>query len=242
MRIKIKKSSAVRLASLSALGAGALGVGAGVAHAGIIYTPLSGHVGFTPEGVSPAGATTFTTNVGGGLRSFLVGRGSNTATHQTNSGYVRTYKYWVSLIGHSLAFKAADAVLGQTWLKLGGGAITKMQLGARTSVFTYHTRSDHGGDPFSGTIGTFYKLFEFKPGATDLYGWIQFNQSISDGKDNGPEVDILGMAYDDSGNPIPAGDTSPEPSSAALAGLGALALGAAGLRRWRAARTVKPAA
>jgi hypothetical protein len=49
---------------------------------------------------------------------------------------------------------------------------------------------------------------------------------------------LEGWAYDDSGDQIAAGDTGgvPEPSTMALAGLGALALGAAGLRRWRAAR------
>ena len=44
--MRIKKKNVARLASLSALGAGALGVAAGTAHAGIVYTPLSGKVGF----------------------------------------------------------------------------------------------------------------------------------------------------------------------------------------------------
>jgi hypothetical protein len=49
---------------------------------------------------------------------------------------------------------------------------------------------------------------------------------------------LEGYAYDDSGAYIPAGDTGgiPEPSTFVLTGLGALVLGAAGLRRWRAAR------
>ena len=46
-------------------------------------------------------------------------------------------------------------------------------------------------------------------------------------------------AYDNSGSPLPLGSTIsavPEPSTTALAGLGALVLGAAGLRRWRKAK------
>jgi hypothetical protein len=58
----------------------------------------------------------------------------------------------------------------------------------------------------------------------------------------GPKVTVEGFALDTSGALIKAGDTGavPEPSTMALTGLAALALGATGLRRWRAAR--KPAA
>jgi hypothetical protein len=57
----------------------------------------------------------------------------------------------------------------------------------------------------------------------------------------GPRVTVEGLALDTSGAFIKAGDTGvPEPSTMALTGLAALALGATGLRRWRAAR--KPAA
>jgi hypothetical protein len=49
----------------------------------------------------------------------------------------------------------------------------------------------------------------------------------------------VSWAYDTSGAQIAAGQLEsavPEPDAFALTGLGALALGAAGLRRWRAAR------
>jgi hypothetical protein len=51
---------------------------------------------------------------------------------------------------------------------------------------------------------------------------------------SGPDVYLAAYQYD-----LPDQNT-PEPSTMALSGLAALALGATGLRRWRAAR--KPAA
>ena len=77
-----------------------------------------------------------------------------------------------------------------------------------------------------------YIGFRFNPSGTEvLYGWA--NVTLTDGGSYGTFV-INEWAYDDSGDPIQAGQTSavPEPATYAL-GLGALALGAAGLRRMR---------
>jgi hypothetical protein len=53
-------------------------------------------------------------------------------------------------------------------------------------------------------------------------------------------VTLVDYAYDASGAQIPAGDTGvPEPSTLDLTGLAALALGAKGVRAWRAARKAK---
>lgn len=74
--------------------------------------------------------------------------------------------------------------------------------------------------------------FRFNPSGTlELYGWAEV--VLSTGGGNG-EVKVLGWAYEDSGSAIAV----PEPEFAGM-GLGLLALGAAGVRRWR---HTKPAA
>ena len=76
-----------------------------------------------------------------------------------------------------------------------------------------------------------YIGFRFKPSSTMLYGWA--NVTLTEGRRYGTFV-INEWAYDDTGASIQTGQTSavPEPATYAL-GLGALALGAAGLRRMR---------
>jgi hypothetical protein len=247
--MRIKKKNVARLASLSALGAGALGVAAGTAHAGVIYTPLAGKVGFS-SGYHQGWGVGVTSSA-----SFSLGR--------TNTGFSRTSNRFIYIQGYNLKFKLGDAAFGQKWTALGGAPASYVKLGLRQSILKTGSRPGSGyfttttggalvhqstSQPYSywvrghsGTNGNFYKLFQFT-GSSPLsgdYGWVYFQQSVSD--TTGPDVHILGMAYDDQGNQLPAGDTSvPEPATMAMTGLAALALGATGLRRWRAAR--KPAA
>ena len=82
-----------------------------------------------------------------------------------------------------------------------------------------------------------YLGFRFDPDGNPngvLYGWAEVVFDLDETNSDYPSFEILSWAYDDSGAPIAVG-AIPEPASAAL-GLGALALGAAGLRRWRGSR------
>ena len=72
-------------------------------------------------------------------------------------------------------------------------------------------------------------------GGTILYGWAEISLSIGDLHSGpGPVVTIYGYAYDNAGNPITMGAMPvPEPSAMSILAVGALALGARGVRSWR---------
>ncbi len=75
-----------------------------------------------------------------------------------------------------------------------------------------------------------YALFRFDVGGQADYGWLE----LSVGGGQYPFVNVLGYAYQTNGEPIKAGD-APEPQHLPAA-LGALALGAIGLKEWRKKR------
>jgi hypothetical protein len=261
----LNRKSVQKMASLSALGAGAIALTADKAEASaIIYqTGIDLKVGFDC-GCTGYQSSQFISLNFGALAGFA-GMGFHTTYHYPGSSYnVRLF-----VLGFGLAYHAepnttgsgSHLVAGQFQFKAapnsfpgshtynnfiglyGAGAawstgpgvsgpfpVAQRFLAYNTSLYTTQSNSLF---PSSATTG--YALFKFDdPGCSGgtCYGWTQLKVAFTP---NGPNVDILGWAYDTSGNPLPAG-TVPEPSTLAMTGLAALALGAKGVRQWRKAR------
>lgn len=132
-----------------------------------------------------------------------------------------------------------------------GDGIQKLTYGAVISgdmtAYGFHANAQAGNSiTYSGDIGidasigdwavgqTGFFGFKFVSGGDTHYGWGSMQIT---GTPVGQGFTILEAWYNDIPDaPVFAGSTVPEPAAAAL-GLGALALGAAGVRRWRRART-----
>jgi hypothetical protein len=84
--------------------------------------------------------------------------------------------------------------------------------------------------------GKEYALFRFDVGDQVDYGWLELELGNMSG--HPPFVKVAGYAYDTTGKPIKAGEV-PEPQHLPAA-LGALALGAIGVREWRKKRNAAP--
>ena len=236
--MKVNKRQMRRLASLSAVGAGAAFVTADKAEAGTIqYSgPMDLNVGWSASfqissnGQSVAPGVRFGFNTGQG--------GGPTSGNRTINAYGIGGLYFAEL-GSALKLVGAGALWGT------GVAANTFLLQNRRWWSQYFI--DSGSTTWhswtgNGNFSHQYALFEFEPGSMPLYGWVELSGGLTDayGANNsyGPYLTIEGWAYDTSGAQIAAGDTgaAPEPGSFALTGLAALVLGAAGTRRWRAAR------
>jgi hypothetical protein len=69
------------------------------------------------------------------------------------------------------------------------------------------------------------------------YGWVEISLALYGYNAGGPNVTIFGYAYDNTGaKPTMGQPPVPEPTSGALLVMGAMALGARGLRKWRQQR------
>jgi hypothetical protein len=240
--MRIRRKNMRKLVSLSALGVGGMAVGVQQAAASITYVDLSGSpakVGFdTADGFGHS----FAGIVMGSTAQFqfrATGDGANPFTRQVKVyGNHGTMQFATDSTQHRLQLVSAN----KKWSTRGATGIQAYGLLAKRN-WTTGDGSNHSVQGHSSfTDG--YGLFTFQNAGQTDYGWVLVSLQVTDqpGGDPaaGPNVTIEGYAFDTTADEqIAAGDTGqtvPEPATFTLSGLGALALGAVGIRRWRAAR------
>ena len=241
-----------RLASLSALGAGALGVTAGAADAStIVYSGIvDENIGY---GCGLGSDCTKATIIGpGGVAGII--RGLSVFFPSASSspgGFARLAVMSTRPGAHGTDLRMRANANGTPSAfplsaRFGKPPASRSVAGGRLAFSTCVT----SGYPRCHTVnGTYfnstdrYLLFRFAGGNLPhpVYGWAELSIILTGGDHsgfpNGPDVTLIDWAYNLSGAQISAGDTgTPEPSTLALSGLAVLALGAKGLRSWRAAR------
>jgi hypothetical protein len=230
-----------KIASLSALGAGALVFGAKEADATAIYSgPINVLVGYGAGGIDKY--------VSPGLGT----AGVNFSFFRTSAGPTYPYRARAVAVWACGCFQFATSRNPFPALQVfGPGAVwTSSMTGfpvapVGTRLWASFSGSGSSGPAqFATAIGNpsfndRYALFRFQDSLNTYYGWIHLSFSISgqfgDNPEFGPDLLIHDWAYDDSGALLAAGE-APEPSNAISTGLAALALGAVGLRRWRKTR------
>jgi hypothetical protein len=216
------KADSAKLLSLLALASGAVAMPQS-SNADITFVDLSAN----PPHVGPLSGSSYVINTfpGDALLGFHTSHRGGTMTASSirlvkggqDAGYVRV-KTAVSL------FMMVNA--GQIW-NAGVG---------NTSVYGFAgTNKFNGHRP--GSYNDMFMLFEFKdstqPGSPMRYGWVELSLANSADDNAGyPDLTIEGYAWDTTGAKLASGQV-PEPSTTALLALGALTLGAKGLRSWR---------
>ena len=204
--MRIKKKNVARLASLSAIGAGALGVAAGTAHAGIVNLTFGPN---TKVGFSSGYGTSARIDLPGTARIGVRARLSTLGnwrfmqfSRPSKSGGSVSFRMFLPP-PPAYSFLGIFAA-GRTWDTAGGGFNSAGPIASRSKSREYWGNS---------TFTDKYALFRFwdTTSSQTEYGWLQLSLSVSD--TSGPDVILEAGAYDNSGNPIAAGDTgaTPEP-------------------------------
>jgi len=221
-----KDGDASKLMSLLALAAGALAMPQ-TSNADIIFVDLS------TSGISVGANTSpsfLTDNLPGtarlGFQAHHRGTTSITSVRWVTAGQKAGY---VRVKSVSSLVIPVDA--GLTWDQVIGNP--PLHPAVKTVYGFVATANFNGHIPNSFDQKYFPFIFKdsTQPGSPLRYGWIELNLS-NPANGNGPDVTILGYAWDTTGDHLPTG-TVPEPAPVALFALGALTLGAKGLRSWR---------
>jgi hypothetical protein len=156
---------------------------------------------------------------------------------------VHTFNRFANLYGNGKTTQFANPfnpriAAGKTWNQV----VTSQSNFARLADRSWGGISTLKGRPAGNN---FYELFRFSNdgGISFDYGWIQYNVSVTQANSNlasdGPNITIDRYAWNTTANnPIATGNTgaAPEPATFPESALGALVLGAEGLRRWRKSR------
>ena len=219
-----RTSDPSRLMSLLAMATGALAMPQ-ASNADIIFTDLSAN----PISIFGTTGASFLIDLPGTAQIGFCGHSIVSPPMMLTTHSIRASQKggYVRLKTDAAGFVAL-AGPGLTWNQIIGGVSSVNGTAATARVNSHSPNSfDH-----------MYMLFKFKdsnlPPLTNLrYGWIDLSLINANGAI--PELTIFGYAFDDTGVPIPTA-VVPEPGPIAILALGALALGAKGLRTWRRQR------
>ena len=229
-----EQTDTTKLVSLLALATGAV-VMPQTGNADIIYTDLNS--GPVLMGYSGS-IDSFRFSLPGTV-NFGLARAQTTLTTATGS---LTFKYRTVIAGD---LDAAAPVHGKIQQDANGFAVPQPfgaawdQPGLALFFTAYVGSAGEGGHTPLNGYDHQYLAWQFsdsdQAGAL-RYGWMEISLSITT-YPTGPNVTLYGYAYDDTGAKPTMGQQSvPEPTSMSLLALGALALGARGLRTWRRER------
>jgi hypothetical protein len=233
-----------KLVSLLALAAGAAAMPQ-TTNADIIFTDLSS----SPVTVGYSGVAQYDFILPGNA-GFKIDRRQDTGNTVEASGSVRSshrrtlnvYQSRGSVKFNAINYLVVPHAKGDVWQGQSTANGPAIGVARRTQFNGAHTVSSYLPATYSDHKYLAFEFSDSTEGGAIRYGWAEI--LLTNGNldtTTGPNVTIYGYAYDDTGAFIAAGATSiPEPSSAAFLALGALIVGAKGLRAWRRKETPTP--
>lgn len=226
------RTDSSKLLSLLALAAGAAAMPQ-TSQADVVFTDLSTN----NVTVGPTAMASFLLdNLPGTARiAFQAFHKATTLVPQGSSRWVNVAK----AAGYARFASHSSFVLplgpGKTWNQI----VTSRHLIAVSTTFGAVAAANSAGGRTPSSFDHRYLLFKIKdstlPNSPLRYGWIDVSVSNPVTGTNGPLVTVWGYAYDTTGATLATGAV-PEPAPVALLALGALTLGASGLRAWRKQR------